>query len=92
MSEFPSTNRTKRLLLADVSLRSQPSFGSVSKSRANPNRPHRCRVCECCKMAFHGDFTPVLAKHTKNLSLVDNRAPFGDWGQHRFPWVGFLSS
>ncbi|HKM90299.1 MAG TPA: hypothetical protein VJX29_06770 [Candidatus Acidoferrales bacterium] len=43
-------------------------------------------------MAFHGDFTPVLAKHTKNLSLVDNRAPFGDWGQHRFPWVGFLSS
>ncbi len=22
-------------------------------------------------MAFHGDFTPVLAKHTKHLSLVD---------------------
>ena len=22
-------------------------------------------------MAFHGDFTPVLAKHTKNFSLVD---------------------
>jgi hypothetical protein len=22
-------------------------------------------------LAFHGDFTPVLAKHTKHLSLVD---------------------
>ena len=23
-------------------------------------------------MAFHGDFTPVLAKHSKNFSLVDS--------------------
>ena len=29
------------------------------------------RVFVCDNMAFHGDFTPVLAEHTKNLSLVD---------------------
>ncbi len=29
------------------------------------------RVLVCDNMAFHGDFTPVLAKHTKNLSLAD---------------------
>ena len=29
------------------------------------------RVLVCDNMAFHGDFTRVLAKHTKNLSLVD---------------------
>jgi hypothetical protein len=29
------------------------------------------RVLVCDNMAFHGDFTPVLAKHTKHLSLVD---------------------
>jgi hypothetical protein len=29
------------------------------------------RVVVCDNMAFHGDFTPVLAKHTKHLSLVD---------------------
>ena len=29
------------------------------------------RVVVCDNMAFHGDFTPVLAKHTKNFSLVD---------------------
>jgi hypothetical protein len=29
------------------------------------------RVLVCDNMAFYGDFTPVLAKHTKNLSLVD---------------------
>src|SRR2546428_3758251 len=28
------------------------------------------RVLVCDNMAFHGDFTPVLAKHTKHLSLV----------------------
>jgi hypothetical protein len=30
------------------------------------------RVFVCDNMAFHGDFTPVLAKHTKNFSLVDS--------------------
>ncbi len=25
----------------------------------------------CDNMSFHGDFTPVLAKHSKNFSLVD---------------------
>jgi len=29
------------------------------------------RVLVCDNMAFHGDFTPVLAKHTKHLNLVD---------------------
>src|SRR5260370_8809821 len=29
------------------------------------------RVLVCDNIAFHGDFTPVLAKHTKHLSLVD---------------------
>ena len=29
------------------------------------------RVLVCDNMAFHGDFTPVLAKHTKHISLVD---------------------
>src|SRR3989454_9270414 len=29
------------------------------------------RVFVCDNMAFHGDFTPVLVKHTKHLSLVD---------------------
>src|SRR5258706_16438606 len=29
------------------------------------------RVMVCDNMAFHGDFTPVLAKHSKNFSLVD---------------------
>src|SRR5207244_3215571 len=30
------------------------------------------RVLVCDNMAFHGDFTPVLAKHSKNFSLVDS--------------------
>lgn len=30
----------------------------------------RCLVCE--NMAFSGDFTPVLAKHSKNFSLQDS--------------------
>ena len=29
------------------------------------------RVFVCDNMAFRGDFTPVLAKHSKNFSLVD---------------------
>jgi hypothetical protein len=29
------------------------------------------RVFVCDNMAFHGDFTPVLAKHSKRFSLVD---------------------
>jgi hypothetical protein len=29
------------------------------------------RVLVCDNMAFHGDFTPVLAKHSKSFSLVD---------------------
>ena len=29
------------------------------------------RVIVCDNMAFHGNFTPVLAKHTKHVSLVD---------------------
>jgi hypothetical protein len=29
------------------------------------------RVFVCDNIAFHGDFTPVLAKHTRRFSLVD---------------------
>src|SRR5229473_2359887 len=29
------------------------------------------KVTVCDNMAFHGDFTPVLAKHSKNFSLLD---------------------
>ena len=29
------------------------------------------RVFVCSNMAFNGDFTPVLAKHTKSFNLVD---------------------
>jgi hypothetical protein len=29
------------------------------------------RVMVCDSMAFHGDFSPVLAKHSKNFSLLD---------------------
>src|SRR6266705_487956 len=29
------------------------------------------RVMVCSNMSFHGDFTPVLAKHSKSFSLVD---------------------
>ena len=29
------------------------------------------RVFVCDNMAFHGDFTPVLAKHSKNFNLID---------------------
>jgi hypothetical protein len=30
------------------------------------------RVFVCSNMAFHGDFTPVLAKHSKSFSLLDS--------------------
>jgi len=30
------------------------------------------RVMVCSNMAFHGDFTPVLAKHSKSFSLEDS--------------------
>jgi hypothetical protein len=30
------------------------------------------RVFVCSNMAFHGDYTPVLAKHSKSFSLVDS--------------------
>lgn len=30
------------------------------------------RVFVCDNMAFHGDFTPVLAKHSKNFNLLDS--------------------
>jgi len=30
------------------------------------------RVLVCDNMAFHGDYTPVLAKHTKNFGLQDS--------------------
>ena len=42
------------------------------------------RVLVCDNMAFYGDFTPVLAKHTKHLSLVDILAVGVDRMQRNF--------
>jgi hypothetical protein len=42
------------------------------------------RVLVCDNMAFYGDFTPVLAKHTKHLSLVDTLAVGVDRMQRNF--------
>jgi hypothetical protein len=42
------------------------------------------RVVVCDNMAFYGDFTPVLAKHTKHLSLVDILAVGVDRMQRNF--------
>jgi Domain of unknown function (DUF932) len=42
------------------------------------------RVFVCDNTAFAGDFTPVLAKHTKNLSLVDVLAVGVDRMQRNF--------
>ena len=32
------------------------------------------RVFVCQNLAFHGEFTPVLAKHSKNFSIEDSFA------------------
>ena len=42
------------------------------------------RVLVCDNMAFHGDFTPVLAKHSKHLNLVDILAVGVDRMQRNF--------
>jgi Domain of unknown function (DUF932) len=42
------------------------------------------RVLVCDNMAFHGDFTPVLAKHTKHLSLKDTLSVGVDRMQRNF--------
>ncbi len=42
------------------------------------------RVLVCDNMAFYGDFTPVLAKHTKHFSLVDALAVGVDRMQRNF--------
>ena len=42
------------------------------------------RVVVCDNMMFAGDFTPVLAKHTKHLSLVDVLAVGVDRMQRNF--------
>jgi hypothetical protein len=42
------------------------------------------RVLVCDNMAFHGDFTPVLAKHTKHLSLRDTLSVGVDRMQRNF--------
>jgi hypothetical protein len=42
------------------------------------------RVFVCDNMAFHGDFTPVLAKHTKKFSLVDSISVGVDRMQRNF--------
>src|SRR3989449_3212925 len=55
------------------------------------------RVFVCDNMAFRGDFTPVLAKHSKNFSLVDALSVGVDRMQRHFEpmrrqvegWKGF---
>src|SRR3982074_1189153 len=42
------------------------------------------RVLFCDNMAFHGDFTPVLAKHSKNFSLIDTLSIGVDRMQRNF--------
>jgi hypothetical protein len=42
------------------------------------------RVFVCSNMAFCGDFTPVLAKHTKSLNLIDTLAVGVDRIQRSF--------
>jgi hypothetical protein len=42
------------------------------------------RVFVCWNMAFHGDFTPVLAKHTKSFNLIDTLAVGVDRIQRSF--------
>lgn len=42
------------------------------------------RVLVCQNMAFSGDFTPVLAKHSKNFSLQDSLAVGVDRMQRNF--------
>ncbi len=42
------------------------------------------RVFVCDNMAFQGDFSPVLAKHTKNFSLIDSISVGVDRMQRNF--------
>jgi hypothetical protein len=42
------------------------------------------RVFVCDNLAFHGDFTPVLAKHSKNFSILDSLAIGVDRIQRNF--------
>jgi hypothetical protein len=42
------------------------------------------RVLVCANMAFQGDFTPVLAKHTKHFSLIDAMSVGVDRMQRNF--------
>ena len=44
----------------------------------------RARVFVCSNMAFSGDFTPVLAKHTKSFNLVDTLSVGVDRIQRNF--------
>lgn len=42
------------------------------------------RVLVCQNLAFHGDFTPLLRKHTRNLNLLENLAYGVDQMQRNF--------
>jgi hypothetical protein len=42
------------------------------------------RVLVCQNLAFHGDYTPVLAKHTKNFGLQDSLSVGVDRMQRNF--------
>lgn len=50
------------------------------------------RVLVCDNMSFHGDFTPVLAKHSKNFSLIDALSIGVDRMQRNFePLAGHIA-
>ena len=42
------------------------------------------RVMVCDNLSFHGEFTPVLAKHSKNFSMLDSLAIGVDRMQRNF--------
>jgi hypothetical protein len=43
----------------------------LARSRFNPRLPSDHQRVACSDMALSGVFTPVLAKHSKSLSLID---------------------
>jgi len=46
-------------------------FKELSRQIAAPRLTVGLRVMVCLNMVFSGDFTPVLAKHSKSFSLID---------------------
>ena len=56
----------------------------LTRQVAAPGLTAGLRVFVCSNMAFSGDFTPVLAKHTKSFNLVDTLSVGVDRIQRNF--------